>query len=112
MAARDWRAVGERVAIERARHWTRTGFARATGLSLRVLEDLEKGMARDYKPDTLAAVEVALQWEPGTCYRIADGLAPRYEGGRELRAILDAWPHLTDEVRQVLADVAERFARE
>lgn len=69
-------------------------------------------MSRDYKPDTLGPIENALHWEPGTCYRIADGLAPKYGDGPALRAIIDAWPNLSDEVRQVLADVAERFARE
>lgn len=69
-------------------------------------------MPRDYKPDTLGPIEAALRWEPGSCHRIADGLAPRYGDGPELRAIIDAWPHLSDEVRRVLADVAERFARE
>lgn len=110
--ARDWRAAGERIAIERARRWpNRVDFAVATGLSVRVLEDLEGGRPKNYAPDTLAAVEIALRWEPGSVYRIADGLAPRYEMGPQLRAIFDAWPALSDEVRSILALIAEQYGK-
>lgn len=107
---RDWRAVGERVATERARRWTRPEFARAAGISVRVLEDLETGKPRNYSPDTLGPIERALRWEPGSCYRIADGLQPRYAGGPELRAIIDNWHRLPDSFRRALADMAERYA--
>lgn len=112
MVGRDWRAVGERVAIERARRWARPEFAKATGLSVRVLEDLETGKPRNYSVETLGAVERALRWEPGSCYRIADGLQPRYVGGPELRAILDNWDRLPDQLRRVLADMVERYGGE
>lgn len=107
----DWRRLGARITIERARRWpTRIEFARETRLSKRVLEDLETGRRASYSPATLAAVEVALRWEPGTCERVAEGLAPTYELDPQLRHIHDVWPDLTDEHRNAVAQLAETLA--
>lgn len=105
----DWKAAGRRIAIERARRYRDRGdFADATGLSKRVLEDLETGRRRSYAPATLAAVERVLSWEPGTCQELADGARePRYGiGGTDLRAIIDAWPRIVESDRQLLASIA------
>lgn len=106
--ADDWRAVGRRIAIERARRWpNRADFADVTGLSVSVLEQLESGRRKRYAPDTLARIEQALRWEPGTCWDIADGRPVRYVLDAELRAIHDAWPHLHRRDRRMLADLAD-----
>lgn len=104
----DWRRTGARILIERARRWPNRGdFADATGLSRRVLEDLETGRRATYAPATLAAVEVTLSWEPGSCTRIAEGLEPVYGLGPHLRRIHDVWPFLTDDHRRAVAQLAE-----
>lgn len=108
----DWGEVGRRIRVERARNWpTRAAFAAATGLSRRVLEDLESGARDTYLPATLAAVEVALEWEPGSCQRLADGLKLEYGNGPDMRAILDAWPRLDDGARRMLANLARQHRR-
>lgn len=107
----DWRRAGARIEIERARRWpTREAFAAHTGLSERVLDDLETGKRSRYAPATLGAVELALGWEPGSCERIAEGLGPVSELDPPLRRIHDAWPRVSDRDRDAIAQLAEALA--
>lgn len=105
--------MGARIVAERSRRWrTRRDFAHATGLSTRVLDDLEAGRRARYQPTTLAAVESALGWAPGSCERIVAGLRPRRETDPTLVRLLDVWPRLSPDARLVLVLFAEAATRE
>ena len=107
-----WRAVGEQVTRARSRRWrTRADFAAATGLSTRVLSDLETGRRQRYAPRTLAAVEAALGWAPGTCERVAQGGRVRMEMDESLQRVLDAWPRLSPDARVLVAEMVEKALR-
>lgn len=100
--------LGERIITERSRRWrTREDFAKATGLSTRLLSDLETGRRSRYQPATLATVEAALGWSPGTCERLAQGGRVRREADPHLTRLLDVWPRLGVEARILLANLAE-----
>jgi transcriptional regulator with XRE-family HTH domain len=104
-----WAALGQRVTAERGRRWkSREAFSRASGVSTRVLDDLERGRRSNYAESTLAAVEAALGWEPGSCLRIVQGGRPRREADPLLVRLLDAWRVLSPDARRMLVDVAER----
>lgn len=94
---------------DRSRQWrTREEFAHATGLSARTLDDLEAGRRDNYLDATLAAVEVTLGWQVGSCLRVVGGGKVRREMDPSLARIMAVWPTLSDDARAMLADVAER----
>jgi hypothetical protein len=104
-----WARLGRRVLTERSRHWrTRDEFAHATGLSSRLLDDLENGRRDNYLDATLAAIEVALGWAPGSCRRVVEGGRVRREMDPSLVRLLDLWPQLPLEARAMLVDIASR----
>jgi len=104
--------LGREVASERGRHWrSRAAFARAAGVSERVIDDLERGVRSNYADATLAAVEAALGWAPGACLRIVQGGVVRRELDPVLVRLLDTWRVLSPDARAMLVDVAERAAK-
>lgn len=108
-----WARLGQRVAQERGRHWrSRAAFARASGISTRVLDDVEKGRRTNYSATTLAAIEAALGWAPGTCLRVVQGGRVRRDVDPMLVRLLDVWTTLSPDARAMLVDIAERSARE
>jgi transcriptional regulator with XRE-family HTH domain len=102
-----WERLGQRIVAERAKRWRfQRDFAHATGLSTRVLSDLENGRRRRYHSETLAVIEERLGWAPGSCEQIVNGLEPTTaEVDPELGAIIDAWPRVPAELRRILADL-------
>lgn len=76
-----------------------------------MLDDLEKGRRANYSEATLAAIEAALGWEPGTCRRVVEGGRVRHEVDPELMRLLDAWRVLTPDARRMLVEIAERAAK-
>lgn len=74
---------------------------------MRTLSDLERGARDTYSAETLATVEAALGWQPGSVRRVLDGGEPARDPDDDLAAILAAWPHLDDRGRRVLRAVAE-----
>ena len=113
MVDQGWARLGARIVAERSRRWrTRRDFAHATGLSPRVLYDLETGRRDRYQPATLAAVESALGWVPGSCLRVVAGVRPRRETDPTLVRLLDVWPRLSPDARLVLVLFAEAATRE
>ncbi|KAA8884241.1 XRE family transcriptional regulator [Nocardia colli] len=76
-AGKDWKRLADRVVSRREElslH-TRQDLADATGLSYRLLGDLERGV-RGMSEGTLALVEQALGWSPGSAHRILNGGDP------------------------------------
>lgn len=106
-----WSRLGQRVAQERGRHWrSRSAFARAAGISRRVLDDVEKGRRDNYSDATLAAIELALGWAPGTCLRVVEGGKVRRQIDPVLARLLDVWVTLSPDARAMLVEIAERSA--
>ena len=107
-----WARLGRTVTTERGRHWrSRAAFARAAGLSPRLVGDVEKGRRDNYSDATLAAVEAALGWEPGTCLRIVQGGKVRRDVDPQMMRLLDAWRTLPPEARELLVEMAERASK-
>jgi len=108
-----WARLGQRVAQERGRHWrSRSAFARAAGVSRRVLDDVEKGRRDNYSEATLAALEAALGWAPGTCLRVVQGGRVRRKVDPVLVRLLDVWVKLSPDARAMLVEIAERSAEQ
>lgn len=106
--ADGWDHLARAIVAERSRRWpTRDEFARATGLSRRVLGDIENGRRSNYSDVTLGRIEAALGWEPGETRARLEGRYPRRSSDREMRRIQDSWPHLSTDARRILADLAE-----
>lgn len=64
------------------------------GVTERTLSKIENGKSRAY-PSTLAVIELALQWEPGSAQDILDGLAPTDTPASDDRppVVRDNWHH-------------------
>jgi transcriptional regulator with XRE-family HTH domain len=95
---------------------TRQALAEATGLTARSLSDIERARRTSYDPATLARVEQALQWLPGTVDRIlAEGDARASDAGeadpllRELGAMLADDSPLPADDRQALRTIVDRL---
>lgn len=72
----DWQRLGQRVIARRIalKYRRREDLANAfDGLSLRTLGDIEAGRKQGYHPNTLATLEHALHWEPGSIAALLDG---------------------------------------
>jgi hypothetical protein len=107
-----WERLGAAIVAERSRRWrTRAGLAHASGVSVRVIGDLERGRRANYLETTLGAVEGALGWEVGTCQRIVAGGQPAHNHDAMMIRLLAIWPYLSNDARAMLVAGAER-ARE
>lgn len=107
-----WERLGQRVSQERGRHWrSRAAFARAAGISPRVLDDVEKARRSNYSDATLAAIEAALGWAPGTCLRVVQGGRVRRDVDPLMVRLLDVWTTLSPDARAMLVAIAERAAQ-
>ncbi len=81
--ADNWPRLAEHVIARRVElgHKTRQAFAQHAGtLSLRTLGDIERSDRNSYDSATLAALEQALSWEPGSIQSILTGGQPRIAG--------------------------------
>lgn len=108
-----WERLGRRIVADRSRRWRlQRDFAAATGLSARVLSDLENGRRTRYHPETLAVVEERLGWAHGSCERVVNGLEPTpADVDPDLGVIIAAWPRLAPELRRILAELARLAQR-
>lgn len=105
----DWLKVARAVRAARVTRWRRReDFAKATGLSVRLLSDIENGRRDNYDPSTVAIIESTLLWEPGSIARTAAGGAPRPVADGAMQRLLASWPNLSQDAREMLADLAER----
>lgn len=108
----SWQRLADHVRRERARRrLNQAEFAATIGLSARTVRQLEHGQPHTYASDTRIAVEDALRWAPGSFDRVTNGGRPRPEPDEQFARVRHAWPHLPAEIRDFLADTAERHAR-
>lgn len=94
MDEQDWERLGRHVIDRRVNIGLRTreALAAKSGLSTRLLGDIEKGRRTSYSPGTLAVIEQALHWVSGSAKAILEGGEPGYvdafagvdESGEEL----------------------------
>lgn len=78
---------------------------------MRTLSDLEGGRRDRYEAGTLAAVEATLGWKPGSISTVLGGGDPAPETDEALARLLAAWPTLSDDARELLAELAEKVTR-
>jgi len=109
----DWQRLGSVVTAERVRrgYRSRSAFGLASGLSLSTLDNIEHGRKQSYDPVTLAALEHALGWEPGSVARVLSGLEPEQIEDSDLSALVNAWPKLSPGARRMLRILATEAAR-
>jgi hypothetical protein len=71
----DWKRLGEHVVNRRVEldMPKRDDLATASGISYRILGDIETGRRDNFDRVTLAKLERALQWAPGSAVTIANG---------------------------------------
>lgn len=109
-----WQRLGRRIKAERGRKGFATAgaLARAAGVSPRTVEVIESGAHSGQPRDTtLAKIEQALGWEPGSAQRIVEGGRPRDAADPLLERVIAAWPQLSGDEQVALAELVERLAR-
>jgi len=108
-----WGRVGERIDRERIRlgHRTLAGFARSAGIGKSTLDNLIHARKTSYDSATLAAVEKALCWQPGSIERIGRGSEPIPDQDSDLTALLEIWPQLDTSIKRTLLMVAMESLR-
>jgi hypothetical protein len=74
----DWARLGEYVVARRVKlgYKKRPAFSDATGISTRILGDIETGRRGNFDRTTIAALEGTLGWATGSATRIAYGGEP------------------------------------
>jgi transcriptional regulator with XRE-family HTH domain len=108
-----WARLGEAIRAERIRLGYRSlgAFAARVGVSPGTVGNLERGARDRYQPETLAAVEAALAWSPGSVDAILKGGKATREADEDLAAVLAAWPRLDRRARRALRAAAEALRR-
>lgn len=100
--------LGAAIRQERSRRWrSRSEFGRAAGLSRRTIDDLETGRRSTFSDATLASVEIALGWYPGTCRVLVQGGRIRRDHDARLVRLMELWPRLSPDARSLLVQMAE-----
>ena len=116
-----WERVAAKVTAERVRRGYRSlaEFAKATGLSTTTVDAIEHARIRVgayadvvvFDPATIATLEHALGWEPGSIERIRKGLQPTYDDDPDLTALIDVWHKLSPGSRRMLRLLAQEAAK-
>lgn len=98
----DWERLGQYVVAGRVKlgHRVRGSFARAGGVNVRILSDIETARRSNYDPATLAQLEQALGWRTGSIGAVLRGGEPTLADQgkpagdsaavRQIRLILDS----------------------
>lgn len=104
--------LGKRILTERSRRWPRRpDFAAECGLSVRLLGAIERGERTNISEESLAAIEAALGWEPGSSERVRAGLRPLLREDPDLTRLRELWHDLSPDARRMLLAVAEQARR-
>jgi len=108
-----WQRLGRRVTAERSRRrWSVQHLAAIADLSIRTIEYIEGGTRDGYRQSTLARIEDAFGWTPGSCERIVEGGQPRRTQDHLLARIHDRWAYLTTAQQQAIVELLETFSRQ
>jgi transcriptional regulator with XRE-family HTH domain len=83
-------------------------FADAAGVSESSIDNIENGRQRGYSDATVAAVEAALGWEPGSFLQVVEGGGPTVTPDELMTRLRLAWPRLSVDARRMLVELAER----
>lgn len=81
-------------------------FARRIGVSLRTVGNLESGRPQEYTDSTGYAVERALDWQKGSFEDVLAGGSPRPIVDPALAQLVELWPALSGDAREMLLRVA------
>jgi transcriptional regulator with XRE-family HTH domain len=107
-----WDKLGELVTTQRAYlGYSIAQLAAVSGLSTSTVDSLEHARKSSYDPATLASLERALRWKPGSVERALRGLEPQQQDDPDLDAIVAAWPKLSPGARRMLRILAVEGAR-
>lgn len=88
-----WEKVARAVAARRGElGLTRAALAQRARRSMSTIYEIEAARRSVYRPSTLAALEDALDWAPGTVGRILDGAPPEPHAAAEQQAAIPC-PH-------------------
>jgi transcriptional regulator with XRE-family HTH domain len=112
VAHRRWDKLAEFVTARRADlGYSITQLSAISGLSTSTLDNVEHSRKSSYDPATLATLERALRWRPGSVERALKGLAPQILQDPDLEAVIAAWPRLSPGARRMLRILATEGAR-
>jgi transcriptional regulator with XRE-family HTH domain len=89
----------------RVRYPSLDDFARATGLSVTVLSQLENGARSNFSTRTTGPIEDALGWQRGGYNRLLRRQRPRLVEDPELHELQRMWPRLSLDARRTLVEV-------
>lgn len=69
-----WERLADHIRAElKRRGWNQSDLATAAGIGEKTVNTILSGKSRTRVPDTMPAIEIALEWEPGTGRRIING---------------------------------------
>lgn len=111
-----WQRLGELLVQRRIelapRYRERTVFAAEHDLDWRLLHDIERGKRETFKPETLAAIEVAYQWQRGSIQAVLAGgdpapVLPASSDGADA----ERWASFTQEERRIALAFIETLRR-
>lgn len=103
-----WVRLGRRITADRSRRWkSRSEFAHATGLSERLLDDLETGARTNFSATTLSIIEAALGWTHESARRYVEGGRITYDIDPQLQRIIDRWARIPARTRAIIEQLSE-----
>jgi transcriptional regulator with XRE-family HTH domain len=111
MGATRAQRVGRQVRAARARakHTTIASFAKAAGVSVTTVSNLELGVRSNFKDSTLDAIDAELRWPKGELKRRLAGKPPSGLP-EDLQQLIDLWPYIPLHTRETLLVIARGAA--
>ncbi|HEY3718346.1 MAG TPA: helix-turn-helix transcriptional regulator [Jatrophihabitantaceae bacterium] len=111
MATATARRVGRQVRAARGRagHTTIASFAKAAGVSVTTISNLELGVRANFKDTTLDAIDAELRWPKGELRRMLGGKRPS-GFPEDLQQLVDLWPRIDLKTRATLLLIARGAA--
>jgi transcriptional regulator with XRE-family HTH domain len=100
MSVDEWKRAGEKIIARRIAlgMTTTTALAQRTGLSARMLGDIENARRQNFAKPTIAQIEHALEWAPGSIDSILSGGDPTPLHGEQAAPVVS---EQTDELARV-----------
>jgi len=112
MSAGDWERLGRLVDAERGRRgWSKRQLVAAVGVGKTTIDSIIHARKQSYDQTTVAGIERAFEWKPGSVDRILRGSDPQPIEDPDLVALRDLWPRLSPETRRTLLIIAREAVR-